>query len=359
MGGIADWFAVTALFRRPLGLPIPHTAIIPTQKERIGRVLGKFVQDHFLSRAVLADRLAALQPAERTGRWLRDPEHARVVARKVAIGLARAVELLPEAEVKELVHQSAVGRLERVPLAPLLGDVLAIVAAGNRHQELLNEAVRLVASTVEGGRDTIRARVRRESPRWLPGTVTDAVADRIVAGVQGYLAEVRADPRHPMRDRFDEALRDFIERLKTSPEVIARAEVLKRDLLGHPLVDGLASALWEQARRAAARYRESPESSSLEPLEAAMVGLGESLLENAPLREEVNRFVADVVASVVEQHREEVAGLIAATVRDWDPELASRRLELAVGRDLQFIRLNGTLVGGLAGLVLYTLTRLF
>jgi uncharacterized membrane-anchored protein YjiN (DUF445 family) len=357
VGGLADWFAVTALFRRPLGLPIPHTAIMQTQKDRVGRILGNFVQNHFLSRTVLDARLAGIQPAARVADWLISPAHRRQLARQLAGGLARAVEALPEDDVKDFVQRSAVSRLEAIQLAPLVSDVLTVASADGRPQELLNEATRLIGGAVADGRDLIREQVRRESPRWLPLGVRDAIAERMIGGIQRYLAAVTADPAHPLRARFDTVVRDFIQRLKSSPELIAKTEHLKYELLGNPVVEDLVSSVWDRVRKAAGRYRVDPEHTSLEPLEAVLAALAESLASSPELRSEVDRFVIETVASLLEQHRHEVADLIAATVRDWDPEVAAGRIELAVGRDLQFIRLNGTLVGGLAGLVIYVVSR--
>ena len=359
VGGLADWFAVTALFRHPLGIPIPHTAIMQTQKDRVGRILGNFVQNHFLSRTVLDARLAGVRPASRAAEWLADPDHRRQLARQLAGGFARAIEALPEDQVKEFMQRSAVSRLEALQLAPLVGDVLTIATADGRPQELLNEATRLIGGAVADGRDMIQAKVRAESPRWLPLGVRDAIADRMINGIQRLLAEVSADPNHPLRGRFDTVVQDFIQRLKSSPELIARAERLKHELLGHPVIEDLVSGMWDRVRGAAEKYRADPEHAALEPLELALAALSESLSADAGLRGEVDRFLIDVIASLLEQHRHEVADLIAATVQDWDPGVAASRIELAVGRDLQFVRLNGTLVGGLAGLVIYIVSKFF
>jgi uncharacterized membrane-anchored protein YjiN (DUF445 family) len=359
VGGLADWFAVTALFRRPLGLPIPHTAIIPTQKDRIGRVLGTFVEKHFLSREVLAAKLAGLRVSERAARWIVRPENSARVATQVAVAVARTIEALPQGEVVELIRRGAVARLRTVRVAPILGNVLSVVAADERHQELLDEAITLVTRAVAENEETLRASFREGSPWWMPGVVDDALYRRIMVALENLLRDVRADPAHPLRRRFDAAMRDLIERLKHSPEVIARAEVLKRDVLDDALMDGLSTALWERVRQAAARYGAEADGASLEPLERGLVTLGESLLVNEALLAELDAFIAEQVSALLEEHRHEVGELIADTVRAWPPELASERLELAVGRDLQFIRLNGTLVGGLAGLAIYTFSLLW
>ncbi len=238
-----------------------------------------------------------------------------------------------------------------------IGDVLTVAASDGRPQELLNEVIKLITGALKEGHDAIREKVRAESPRWLPLGVRDAVAEKIAGGIDRVLAEMSADPNHPIRRRFDSAVAEFINRLKNSPEMLAKMEKLKQELLGHPIVEDLVSSVWDRARRAAALYRSNPEQASLLPLEEVLAGLGDSLATSDELRGEVDRFLTDVVTSLLEQHRQEVADLIAATVADWDPEVAAGRIELAVGRDLQFVRLNGTLVGGLAGLIIYTLSQ--
>jgi uncharacterized membrane-anchored protein YjiN (DUF445 family) len=359
VGGLADWFAVTALFRRPLGLPIPHTAIIPSQKDRIGQILGNFVQNHFINREVLSAKLHAMGLGTRLGVWLRDEDNASRLARGLAGGLAKAVEVLPEEEVRALVHKGAVDRLQKVQLAPVLADVLSLLATDERRHLLLDGATSFLAEAVEEGKGTIREKIHEQRPWWVPPVVEEPLARRVVAAMRQVAEEIRTDPVHPVRLKFDAALADFIARLKESPEVIAKAESIKQDMLDHPAVHGFAASLWDQARAAARRYATEPDQVSLVPLEQAIAAVGDSLLAREAIRVDFERFLTNMVATLLEQQRHEVAELIASTVRKWDPEMASTRIELAVGRDLQFIRLNGTLVGGLAGLVIYVVVRMF
>jgi len=359
VGGLADWFAVTALFRRPLGLPIPHTAIIQTQKDRIGRLLGNFVQSHFLSREALATKLHSMKLAERAAHWIHDPENSTRLARHLAVGVAQAVQALPASDASELIRESAVARLHTMQLAPVLGRLLSAVAADDRHQILLDEALRLVRDAIEANREQLRAKIREESPWWVPGAVDDALHRRIVGAAQHLIEEVKADRRHPLRLKFDVAFRDFMDRLEHSPEVIARTEELKQDLLEHPVVDEFAASLWNRAREAAARVSTEGDAGAVEPMARGFRALGDSLLVDDARLKEFDDFLAQFIASVVEQHRHEVSDLIDQTVRRWNPEMAAERIELAVGRDLQFIRLNGTLVGGLAGLLIHTLSVVF
>src|SRR6185295_9007266 len=254
VGGLADWFAVTALFRHPLGLPIPHTAIVATRKERIGRILGNFVQNHFLSRDVIAANLRAVRPAERAARWLSDPAHSREIARQVAGGLAKTLDALPDDDAQELVRQVVTARVRATRVAPALGRTLAVVLEGDRHQGFLNEAVRLAAQAISDSRDYIRERVRAESPWWVPGVVDDKIYQRIIEVTEALLRAIGSDPTHPLRTAFDSALRDFVERLQHSPDVIARVEAMKEDWLADPSVAELSSRLWEATRRAIVTY---------------------------------------------------------------------------------------------------------
>ena len=353
VGGLADWFAVTALFRRPLGLPIPHTAIIPTQKDRIGRILGNFLQNHFLSTPTLVSTLKSRHMAERMAHWLSDAANAKRLSRQVAIGVAQTVQALPEEQVRAFIQQSAVNKLQTTPLAPMLGNVLSVVATDDRHQALLDEALHLIADAIDANRSTLRDVVRDHSPWWVPGVVDGAVYERFVAAARRFVEEVSSNPRHPVRYKFDLAFRRFVEQLKSAPDVMARAEALKAELLDSDAVEDFASSLWDRARGVAVRFSTKPDEEALEPLEKGMTAIGESLLANEARLAELDDFIINFIASLLEQNRQEVSDLIAETVRQWDAELASRRIELAVGRDLQFIRLNGTIVGGLAGLAIY------
>ncbi|MSR07019.1 MAG: DUF445 domain-containing protein [Gemmatimonadetes bacterium] len=357
VGGLADWFAVTALFRRPLGIPIPHTAIVATQKDRIGRILGNFVQNHFLSRETLATELRAIRLSERVSRWLTEPENSTRIARQMVTGLSKTIEAMPEGEIRELIKQSAVARLQKVRLAPVFGNMLTLVTTDNRHQELLNDVIRLVGQAIQDNRDTIRERIRQRSPWWVPGAVDEAIYKKLLAAIEDLLREVQATQHHPLRKKFDAALTRFIDQLKHSPDLNAKAEAMKEHLLSQPIIEELAGSLWDAARRAAARYKDAPQDAP-EGLGRGISAAGESLLANEPLLKDLDDFLIGLVSTAAERHRQEVGELIARTVSAWDPDVAVRRLELAVGPDLQYIRMNGTLVGGLVGLIIHTISVL-
>jgi uncharacterized membrane-anchored protein YjiN (DUF445 family) len=240
----------------------------------------------------------------------------------------------------------------------MVGTLLSVVATDQRHQVLLDEALRLAGDSLAKNRDELRLRIKEESPWWVPSAVDSAFQRKLETASQRLIDEVKADPQHPLRLKFDAAFRDFIERLQHSPEIIAKAESLKAQLLDHPAVGEFAASLWDRARGAAERYTAEADSPTLQPLARGINAIGTSLLADPARLQELDDFLTGFAAAVLERHRHEVGTLIAETVRQWDPEVAADRLELAVGRDLQFIRLNGTLVGGLVGLLIYSVSLL-
>jgi uncharacterized membrane-anchored protein YjiN (DUF445 family) len=359
VGGLADWFAVTALFKHPLGIPIPHTAIVPTRKERIGQILGNFVQNHFLSRDVIASNLRRVHPAERGAQWLADREHARQISRQFASGLVKTLDSLPSNELQDLVSQVVRNRVRSFRVAPALGKTLAIALGDNRQEELLNATVKLAADAVRNNRELIRERVKAETPWWVPPVLDDKIYQKIIAAVERLLHDMVMDPHHPLRASFDKAIRDFIDRLQHSPDVIARAEALKEEWLMGASTDELARKLWEGIRQSVLNHaRAEGTAGGPSPLDTGLSEFGVALLSNPTLLAEIDDLLIDLTAGVVEKYRHEIGDLIATTVASWDPDATSRRFELAVGRDLQFVRINGTLVGGLVGLLIYTITRL-
>jgi uncharacterized membrane-anchored protein YjiN (DUF445 family) len=355
VGGLADWFAVTALFRHPLGIPIPHTAIVAQRKDRIGRSLGNFVGNNFLAREVIVRQLAGMRLGERAAWWLADPAHQERVSRAIAAGVARAAESMPDEELRESVHDTLVTQLRKAHVAPLLGDLLTLATTDDRHQEMLDRLVALVSRVVHDNKELIRVRIAEESPWWVPNVVDEKLYEKIVAGIERTLEEVAASDTHPLRAQFDHALRDFTDKLQHSPETIARAESMKERLLEHPAVAELSGALLNAARQSLARYA-GPDAPSPEPLQRALAGISERALTNEALLRDIDEALERLILGIVDQYRPEVAALIARTVEGWDATDASRKIEVQIGRDLQFIRINGTLVGGLVGLLLYLVT---
>jgi uncharacterized membrane-anchored protein YjiN (DUF445 family) len=359
VGGLADWFAVTALFRHPLGIPIPHTAIIPARRGRIGRSLGGFVEKNFLSREVIAQRVAKMRVAEKVARWLTHPENTRRIAGHVGTSLAAASHVLRDDDVMKLIERPIAEQVRAIKVAPLIGKMLAILTADRRHQELLDEALRLAARAADENEDVIRERVSEGTPWWVPQVVDEKIHKKIVEGIDRTIVEVANSPSHPLRARFDEAVEGFIVDLRSSPATIARAEAIKEELLAHPALREFAASLWAEAKTALASRAERGETDAPDAVQRGLQTLAQTVLDDAALLEKLDRRIVDGVVFAVDQYRHEVGQLIEDTVGRWDPDATSRKIELQIGRDLQFIRINGTVVGGLVGLLLYTLSRMF
>ena len=355
IGGLADWFAVTALFRHPMGLKIPHTAIIPMRKDRIGKSLGRFVQNNFLAPDLIAQRVAATRPGEKVATWLAQPEHAKSVAQHVSSGLAAAADALGDDEVSASIEKGIVTGARSLKVAPLIARLLGVVRADGHYREFVNEALRLALRAAAKNEEVIRDRIRQESPWWVPEAVDDRIHERIQGALERTLARAAADPDHLLRQRFDDAIDRFIDKLESSPETAARAEEIKEHVLGHPVMREFAVRLWTDVKAALNRGAHSADP---EAVERAIVRLAEAVLADEALLAKVDAAIVSAAAQAVDPYRHEVAEFIEHTVAQWDPDATSRRIELAVGRDLQFIRINGTLVGGLVGLILYALGQL-
>jgi uncharacterized membrane-anchored protein YjiN (DUF445 family) len=358
VGALADWFAVTALFRHPLRLPIPHTAIIPRKKDQIGASLGTFVQENFLTRAVVEDKLTTIDVPSRLGGFLAAPGRADRLAGDASAVLTALTELLRDEDLEPAVAALVDRKLHETPAAPVLARVLELVVEGDRHQEVLSAALRLLSRFLNENRVVFRAQLGDASPAWVPDWVDDRVFDKVFAGLQLFLDEVGADPRHELRRSYDARLRVYVHALRTDPDSAARIEELKKELLEHPAVRTWSGSLWTHAKNAVLTAAADPDS-ELRTRVAGLISDGARLLQTDPtVRELVQRHAHGIAGYLVERFSADLADLVSSTVARWDADETSRRIELQVGRDLQFIRINGTVVGGLAGLVIYTVAQL-
>jgi uncharacterized membrane-anchored protein YjiN (DUF445 family) len=358
VGALADWFAVTALFRHPLRLPIPHTAIIPRKKDQIGTSLGTFVQENFLTRTVVEERLDGLDVPGRLGAFLAAPGRAERLAGDAGAALGALADLLKDDDLQPAVATLVDRKLRETPAAPALARVLELVVEGDRHQEVLSAGLTGLANFLAENRVVFRARLGDASPAWVPDWVDDKVFDRVFELLRGFLAEVGEDPRHELRRSYDKRLRAYVHALRSDPETAARVERFKEELLDHPAVRTWSGSLWGTAKNAVVTAAADPDSH----LRVRMVELirhGARLLQEDPtVRELVQKESRRAAGWAVERFAKDAADLVGTTVARWDTEETSRRIELQVGRDLQWIRVNGTVVGGLAGLVIYTVAQL-
>jgi uncharacterized membrane-anchored protein YjiN (DUF445 family) len=358
VGGLADWFAVTALFRHPLGIPIPHTAIVAKRKDRVGRSLGMFVQRNFLSRPVIESRLRALRVGERLATWLSEPEHARMIALQTVRAVSSGVQALRDSDVEPVVERNVASRVRSIRVAPIVARLMEVLTEGDRHQELLDDFIRAASKAVNENREIIRDRIEKESPWWLPDAVDEKIYRKVLGSIERTLAEIEQDPTHPLRARFDRSVHEFMIRLDSSPEMAAKIERWKEELLATETVRRFSSSIWTDSKAAIVRYADNPNAiHEGSAVEKGITAFATHVKDDPQLIERLNEAIVDVAVMVVERYQDEVGDFIATTVAQWDPEVTASRVELAIGRDLQFIRINGTLVGGLAGLVLYLISR--
>jgi uncharacterized membrane-anchored protein YjiN (DUF445 family) len=350
VGGVADWFAVTAVFRHPLGVPIPHTAVIVERKDKFGETLGAFVQENFLSSDAMTARLREAHLARRLGDWLADRAHAETLARHVADAAVELADMLRDEDVQSVLHEQVRRGLETVPLAPLAGKVLRGATEDGRHQELFDAVLRGVGRSLDQNRETLRSRFEEESPWWVPTAIDHRIFDRLLDGLCSFFDSINADPDHEVRARLDDWIEQLAERLEHSPEYRVRGEQLKGELLDHPELRAWLGSLWIDAKAALRSQAADPESELRQRLADAIVAAGERLRSDPALAAKVDDVIEWGVRYVGEHFHAEIAGLVSGTLARWDAEETSRKLEILLGPDLQFIRINGTVVGGLVGL---------
>jgi uncharacterized membrane-anchored protein YjiN (DUF445 family) len=357
IGALADWFAVTALFRHPLGIPIPHTAIIPHRKDQIGESLGNFVQENFLTREVLDERLAGAHVGQRLGTWLSEPANAAKAGEGVADALRGSLEVLDDRDVSTALEGLIERKIRTTPVAPLMGRALDVAMDGGHHQRLLDAVLLGLAGFLDDNRATFRARLEQESPWWIPEPVDDKIFDKIYTAVHRFLGDVGGDSRHEVRQAIDQRVLAFADRLRADPELMAKGEELKSELLAHSDVRAWLQSLWGEVKRTTLSATDDPESELRRRIDRSLTALGERLRDEPELQQKVDAWVQRAAGYVVDHYRGEVAEIISSTVQKWDGKATAERLELQVGRDLQFIRINGTIVGGLAGLTIYVFSR--
>ena len=355
VGGVADWFAVTALFRRPLGLPIPHTALIVERKDQFAATLGQFVQENFLTADVLAERIRSARLVPRLAAWLADEANAARFAGHAADLGVNVAEALRDEDVQRLLTAELTRAVDAVEVAPLAGRALRVIIAGGHHAELFNAIVSAADRYLADHHAELRERFQTESPRWLPDAAYRLVFDRLYNRLRQRLAAMAADPDDEDRRQFEEWIDRLPSRLETSPELRERGERLKRDILGSAELRDWSSSLWRKAKDALRTQAADPESELRRQLAAALVAAGQRLGSDRRLQEGLDRVVESGARALADQFHDELADLVTGTIERWDAAETSSQLELLLGPDLQYIRINGTVVGAGVGLALHAI----
>ncbi|MGH3845499.1 MAG: DUF445 domain-containing protein [Pseudonocardiaceae bacterium] len=358
VGALADWFAVTALFRHPLGLPIPHTAIIPRKKDALGENLGDFVGANFLAEVVVSDKLRRVGVGARLGNWLVQPRNAERATAELATAVRAAMTVLHDEDVQQVLENALVRRILEWPWGPPLGRLLGQLLTDGAHHKLVDLLAERIYEWVRDNHGAVLRVVAQRLPGWSPRFVDELVADRLYGEVLSFAWAVHIDVEHPMRKAMDTFLLEFAEDLRTDPAMIERAEAVKLQVLEHPEVQILLGSAWGTAKKMLLGAAEDPSSELRCRVRDGLVALGGRLSDDAELRSKVDNWLQGVASYVVANYRGEITTLITDTVQRWDAQETARKVELQVGRDLQFIRINGTVIGALAGLAIHAISQL-
>ena len=357
IGALADWFAVTALFRHPFGIPIPHTAIIPKRKDAIGGALGRFVAEHFLTAEAIRRRLEHTSLAALMAGWLERPEVRREMTGLMSGFAAWLAGTVASEQVRGFASRLGDRYLADVNPAPIAGRMLTFMVRDGRHQWVFTQLLRHILAMLHENRDEIRNRIAEGSPWWMPGFVDDRIVVQMFERVETLLMEMTLDTDHPMRQRFDARVNRLAEQLENDPEFRLLGERLKKEILNNPDLADYVEGLWGDLHDLLKQAAEDPDSPIRTSLDQILYGTGRELAADPAMQKQVDTWLEQALVAVVAEHRYELAALISDTVATWDGEDTARRVELEIGQDLQFIRINGTLVGGLIGVLLHGLVQ--
>ena len=357
VGGLADWFAVTALFRRPLGLPIPHTAIIPENKDRIADTMAVFLRDNFLTPQVVARRLRGMNLAAAAGHFLAEHQGGEQRLRNGAAGLMGDVlRSLDQKRLGGMIKDGIRGQLRKIEIAPLMGQMIGAAIADGRHLPVMERAIQWIGRTLEANEELVRTMISQRANRLLQLTGLDAkIANAVIDGMYKLLAELAVQPNHPLRRKIEQGLGELAEGLQYDAALRQKVEAMKLELLDEPSVGYWLDGLWERARAALLRAVDDPEQALSGQFGEMLAELGQALERDERLQHLINRFSRRTLVGVASRYGGQIVQLVSETVRRWDARTLTDRMESAVGRDLQFIRINGTLVGGLVGVVIHAL----
>jgi uncharacterized membrane-anchored protein YjiN (DUF445 family) len=355
VGGIADWFAVTALFRHPLGLPIPHTAVIVERKDQFAATLGQFVQENFLNADVLSDRIRAAGLAPRIAVWLADEDNAARFAGHAADVVVTLAGTLRDEDVQSVLTTEVIRAAAAIEVAPLAGRAVGVMIAGGHHAVLFNTMVTAADRYLADHQEELRERFEAEAPRWLPDVVYGRAFDRLHERLRERLAAMATDPDDEARQQFNAWIAGLPERLQTSPELRERGESIKRELLASAGLRDWTSLLWKNAKETLRVQAADPDSELRRRLAGLLAAGGRRLGSDPRLQESLERVLESGARRLADQFHDELAGLVTGTIERWDAAETSTQLELLLGRDLQFIRINGTVVGAGVGLALHAI----
>lgn len=359
IGGLADWFAVTALFRHPLGLPIPHTAIVPARKDEIGSALARFVGDHFLVGAAVEKRLARAELTRRLGEWLQNEANASRLSRDVSTVIDWFLRSMDSSELRGGVKRMLGDVARKIPVNEALAAIVNVFATGNNAQLLIDQLTQFGRQQLDRNRHSIRTRIEERSPWWMPKFVDEEIYDQLVSEFERLLNEIGEDQNHPARQEFNDRLLSLRERLLEDGSMAERCAYLRDEFFKHPAVQDFLQALWDRTRAALHEELQNETSNIRVSIEREIQHVGHLLSDDQAAQRRLDGWFKEAIVYVVEHYRGPLSEIISDTVAEWDARSTADRIELHIGKDLQFIRVNGTLVGGLVGVLIYLISGVF
>ncbi len=358
IGGLADWFAVTALFRHPLGLSIPHTAIVPSRKNEIGRALAGFIREHFLVREAVERRLNQVNLAERVGEWLGRPDNARRVSGDVGLALSWLIRAADNAQLRGMLESTVRASISGLPVRAGLSVVVEVLSSGQHAEAFVDHLVAIGQQQLLDNKENIRTRIRERSPWWLPRFVDEAIYDQLVAELERILSDISANPQHPARAEFTRRLHELADTLADDTRLADKTRRLKEEFFEHPAVKSYFSDLWSRLRDQICNALEQSESPLRKGIDKELRAIAARMQTDAMVSNSLDRWLKDLIIYLVDNYRRPLSDTVSETIEQWDPSATSQRIELYIGSDLQFIRISGTLVGGAAGVLIYLLAEL-
>lgn len=359
IGGLADWFAVTALFRHPLGIPVPHTAIVPARKNEIGRALARFVGDHFLVGAAVEKRLARAELTRRLGDWLQIDANAKRLSRDASNVIDWFLRSIDSSELRGGLKRMLTGVAQRIPVNAAVAAIVNVFATGNNAQLLIDQLTQFGRQQLDRNRLTIRTRIEERSPWWMPKFVDEEIYDQLVSEFERLLNEIGDDQDHPARLEFNERLLSLRESLIEDESMIERCEYLRDEFFRNEAVQNFLQAIWDETRDAMHAELQDETSDIRLSIGREIQHIGKLLSEDVAAQRQLDRWFREAIVYVVEHYRGPLSEVISDTVAEWDARSTADRIELHIGKDLQFIRVNGTLVGGLVGVLIYLVSGVF
>lgn len=356
IGALADWFAVTALFKKPFGLPIPHTAIIQKNKDRIGESIANFLENNFMTRDVMSEELRQIDFSGAAVDWLARSENSRAVAQQIISGIPALLRMIEDEDVGHFMQQRIASGMKNVKFAPFLAEIFSVLIADRQHQVLFDHLINIVAKALEQNRPFIRQKIHEKSPKWIPKTIDEKFFEKLVTEFQNVLDEMKQEDSE-WRESFQQASENLIEKLRTSPEYEEKITCVIQGTLNHPLFRNYADHVWSDVKRRLLADATAPDSVAVAKLDQAIRALSRALEQDVAVRNKLNNWIQTFATETIVNRRGVIADLVKRVIQKWDGETISRKFELHVGKDLQYIRINGTLVGGLVGLALHAISR--